>query len=105
MADIAEVQPREAEQSPSQPERQPGGEPGGNAPQQNTQAQHQQPKREEKKPKKSSKKITPASQGIMAGISSFWRNTCESAFGHTIAHATRFTRSGVVTLGIIMNKE
>jgi membrane fusion protein (multidrug efflux system) len=54
MADTAEVQPHEAEQTPQQqPERKPGGEPGSNAPQQNAPPQQQQPKREEKKPKKS----------------------------------------------------
>jgi membrane fusion protein, multidrug efflux system len=48
MADTAEVQPREAEQTPNQqPDRKPAGQPESNAP------QHQQPKREEKKPKKS----------------------------------------------------
>eukprot|EP00026_Physarum_polycephalum_P018053 Phypoly_transcript_19491.p2 GENE.Phypoly_transcript_19491~~Phypoly_transcript_19491.p2 ORF type:complete len:128 (-),score=22.61 Phypoly_transcript_19491:72-455(-) len=59
------------------------------------------PKPTQKKTRKSTsaKTNTGASQGIIAGLTSFWRRTCDSAFGNTVANATRFTRSGVVTLG------
>lgn len=52
-----------------------------------------------KKTRKSTKTSQGAAQGLFAQLSSFWRSTRDSRFGHTIASATQYTRSGILHVG------